>query len=299
MQTRSMRRCCSHSSLRANLIQLTVFVALVSPATAEPLRVELFDGRTAIGEFASKTDGERLWVRNRATGILLESGFAWREIRAVATAGALFTADQFRLQFPQVVGRELRLVENAIPTDSAVHSIATTGPRDALRKITPKIRSLEIDAALARWDPFVAASGLAVEITPITVEGSAAFVTGNLELTVWAEILPSHGDGNQPEFRELARAHHLVRPEDFALGQANYTVEFQQRNPELDPAISPYGLLHARLGVIGQGVFEATDHFVRLRALSPPRDRLEHLRGRRFVPAEAVPRPSEQLRWAR
>ena len=71
---------------------------------------------------------------------------------------------------------------------------------------------------------------------------------------------------------------------------APFSYPFAGVHPEFDREIDPFGVVHVRMTIAGQGVFEASSAMVRLRPYSGPRDHQQQLRGRRFFYQETLGR---------
>jgi hypothetical protein len=78
-----------------------------------------------------------------------------------------------------------------------------------------------------------------------------------------------------------------VAPIDFHDGVASYALRFRTVRPESDWRLHSDALVNVRLGVFGQGNFEASVP-VAIRKFNPVRDRLQLTRGSRFFPGEVT-----------
>jgi len=83
-----------------------------------------------------------------------------------------------------------------------------------------------------------------------------------------------------------------IAPEDFGSSGVRLRLPFGAITPELQPnwTASSYGLVHMRLAIPGQGVYEDSRDGVRVRPFAPNRDRLEMKTGQRFLPTENLGR---------
>jgi hypothetical protein len=262
------------------------FVIHVATA-AEPVRAVLFDGRVVAGDLDGQTDQEYLSLRSSAAGVEIASGFGWADIRLVYFSGDTFTATEFRDKAHQFLG--LEPVKSGVQPPSAAEPEIDRPLVASVQQPPPRICSVDIEVALARWESLVPTSGLAVTIIPRAIDGSPTAVRGDLDLTLLGMVWPRQDRRSDAGgIRELARIHYILRPEDFSFGRATYKLPFNLLHPELETQIDPYGLVHARLGVNGQGVFEASDAFVRLRPFSPLRDRRQLFHEPRFFPMEST-----------
>jgi hypothetical protein len=75
-----------------------------------------------------------------------------------------------------------------------------------------------------------------------------------------------------------------------------YQLPFRQFHPDFYFDVARQALLHARLGVPGQGLFMASDANVQMRGFSRIRDELQMKTPQRFFPQEnAIERPGIML----
>ncbi len=258
-------------------------------AMAKPVDVELTDGDIVTGEVDTQTDGERLWLRREEAGVVLCSGYPWDEVQAIDRG-------QNRL-----VGTAIRkaIDELKTPTKSVLEIVPVTPPDASdstptnlpLAAARPRIESLHIEAQLARWGRGTANDGLRVFVFPLSADGQLVPVRGQLDLSLFAEITNARGGEYtvlRPEFREVENTSELVRMSDFANGPAVYQLPFRRFHPDADFDIAPGAVVHARLGIPGQGVFEASADCVPTRNFSPIRDQLQLYQGQRFFTNEHV-----------
>ena len=270
MYLASSAECMAILSSIASRAALVCLAATWLPAVAaEPVRATLADGRIASGLVDSRTDSQQLWLRAEHTSIRLSSAFAWEDVVSVSQHGVV-------LEKAALIERRVQNGGPALPT--AVLPLPQAFPREDFRlqsAIMPrtKVGRIEIHAELGRWDAYVPASGLVVTVEVFDERGAPIDVLGEIELTLCGEAAPLGRNPPEPvTLQELAAAHQRVHPADFVGGQATYRLPFDRRHPDFDPSVSPFGLVQARLGVNGQGVFEASDSFVRLRPFGPTRD---------------------------
>jgi hypothetical protein len=134
-------------------------------------------------------------------------------------------------------------------------------------------------------------------VRPLDATGRIGPISGQIELTLYGQDIRRSNvlDLQPPPFPVLGRRSFQVRSSEFREDGVVVELPYAQRNPEFDLHIFPEGLLQARLGVPGQGVFDAADAWVFLRPPSVIRDQLEFQTGRRFLPMErALPPTSPQ-----
>ena len=137
---------------------------------------------------------------------------------------------------------------------------------------------------MANWDGDVEADGLLVHVYPLDDSGGVVPARGTLRF----ELIGQRDDvfGPPQPFTTLGQWSQQMRVEDFGPRGAVYRLPFQGVHPEFDLTVAPYGALHARLSVPGQGTFETTESLLRIRPYSAVRDELQLSTGRRFFPQE-------------
>ena len=148
----------------------------------------------------------------------------------------------------------------------------------------PRVQSLMLNVELANWDSDVEVDGLLLHIYPLNRDWVPVAIDGTLQIEVIGQKFARR---RQPtRFFELARTSHRVRKQDFGPTHvATYRIPFRTVHPEFQLDVGTYGLVHARLGIPGQGSFEASVQ-TRLRTFDPVRDQLQLERGKRFFASE-------------
>ena len=254
--------------------------------------VVLRDGRTVAGELDPQTDADRLWVRRAVDAVVLRSGFAWLEIDGIVVEAETVPPEKFRQQAlsePIPPGPEDQLILVA-------QSLAPPLPPAPVSLVRGRVRTLEIRAYSANWDGDAESDGLRLHVMPLDDQGRIVPVDGQLDsVLIGQDVRRSYVlDLQPPEFPELGRWSHTLRAVDFGEAGAIVELPYSSRHPEFDRHLLPDGLLTVRLGVAGQGVFDASDDWVWLRPFSIIRDQLQFVtRHRRSVPAENILQRSE------
>ena len=108
-------------------------------------------------------------------------------------------------------------------------------------------------------------------------------VDGTLEIELNGEHLST---AYRPPFFSMGRWVRRLYTDDGGRDSVVLRLPFQAAHPEFDTDIAPYGLVHGRLSVPGQGTFEATASPTRIRTFDPIRERLQRATGHRFLPEE-------------
>lgn len=266
-----------------------------------PVVVQLASGRSLLATIAPQTDGTTLWLRWRHGTIRVLRPIDWDRVVRAEYDGRGLSAEQLRRA---VVGREpidSASEEPSAPGDGtfqlhtlrpAASSVAEPTLAGTIRAAVtgePRpVRSLSIDAWGANWDGDVEVDGVIVDIHPLDADGAITPMRGTLEVTLmgWRT---GRTRPDQPPIR-LGRWTRSVEPDDFVARGTRYRFPFQSVHPEFDLELAPHATVHARLGVPGQGVFEASSTDVRIRPYSALRDQLQQTTGQRFYDVERTGR---------
>ncbi len=275
-------------------------IGQVAPAkqSPEPVTVELASGRTFTAGIDPETDEAQLWLRWSRPTASVHRPIRWDRVVRVRAADKVFSGDEFREavrlfreQFPKapkaITGAgQITMKGPKVPAaERGSAPVETDGGR--FGQMRP-VRSLMIDARLANWDSDVQTDGLLLELYPLDENGQLVPVRGTLQVHLVAEL---YGKGHRVRpFSRLGSWTERVRVSHFQRGPARYRRPFESVHPEFDLESSPYGMVHARISVPGQGVFQSTQSTVRIRPYSPIRDRLEQVTGSRFFPPERTTR---------
>ena len=259
--------------------------AAVPSGAAEVFEVELFDGRRMNGQWVERGDKQHFWLLSSAAGIEICSGFRCSDVRSTKPHDMMSRMPQFPgIDERQHAGRTRHDLELPPPP-----------PGERRPGLRSRIKSLHVEARLAQWDDDVQSDGLQIHVFPLDARGALAAVNGEIEFRLLGEIEP-HSGGNHdrltPKFRELERSTSLVRLADFANGAAVYNLPFSQLHPDFNLDVASSAIVHARLGVPGQGAFESFDAQVELRDFSRIGDQLQLHSPQRFFPIESGARPN-------
>ncbi len=140
---------------------------------------------------------------------------------------------------------------------------------------------------MGKWGPGVDADGLVVEVSPLDEQGEIVPVQGTVEAELIGQGAGVNAGGG---FATLGHWVESVWPGDFGYRGARCRLPFQAVQPEFDLRWAAKGMVHVRLSVPGEGVFEATDAVTRIRPASEFRDNYQETTGRRFFPNERTSR---------
>lgn len=265
-----------------------VAAAAETPRAPQSVVIRMQDGRTLAGEVGDRTNAQTLWLQRASDAVVIQSGFAWERIVAVEVGGQVLTAAQFRAAMPAGAPPP----ELTLPPAPAPAAAPPTATAVAARRTSPaRIRSLDVIADVANWDSDAETDGLRVLVMPRDAQGVVTPVDAQLDCTLIGQDVRSSNvlDLQPPAFPELGRWSVNIRAADFTREGVFVDLPFPRQAPESDLNLTPEGLLSARLGVSGQGAFDAADAFVLLRPFSVIRDQMQFLLRRRTHPSESLP----------
>ncbi len=257
------------------------------------VEVAVRSGRTFGGEIDAQTDADVLWLRSSHGSIVLVRPIEWSRVVRASYAGKELSGDEFRALAERVkTTRPDPPVGPAAPVppppSPASDAAVVPWPVPTASTPHPRVASIVVDAQLAHWTPTVESSGLSVRVTPLDADGRPVAIDGTLEV----ELL-----GREPavnymagDFPLVGRWTFAVRADDCGPSGAVYQCPFQALHPDFDTQLYAHGLVHARLTVPEQGVFEVSQPVVRIRQYSPMRDRLQETTDERFFWVEQTER---------
>jgi hypothetical protein len=266
------------------------------------LAIYLENGRQLAGAIDSRTDDSALWIVSHEPHAVLRSRIQWDRIRRVEQDGAVLSIEELRVRAAQVAAAaddEPRSgMEAAVLGDDAPPGGPHSEPTDD-RVLPPLpmheagcVQSLDIWVEAGNLDGDVAIDGLRILLSPLDALGRVVPVDGQVDFILIGERVnvPAEQAWRYREpFPELGRWTERIRSCDFGPHGVTCQLELRGPNVEADIKIGPQAVLYARLGVSGQGVFEASDDDVCLRACSYLRDQLQFRQDRRFFRQEGMP----------
>jgi hypothetical protein len=284
---------------RCRLIMIVAaLLALTAQANAaELLSVHTASGRQFTGQLDHRTDARQLWLRSGTYDAYISRPLDWEHVTKIQAGGKIYTGIAMRDAlaggaWPDVNDPFVDSSETLPgPVSGPIRVYAAGTPADVNPLLTgapPRVASLHIEAFVANWDADVEADGLVVRVYPLDETGAAVPVSGSIEVDlvgqqryVYTQSVPT---------AELGRWTSSIAPNDVGPSGAVLRLPFQGIHPEFDTGVGSIGLVHARLVVPGQGVFDDSADAVRIRAYSAFRDRLQQLEGTRFLPHERTGR---------
>jgi hypothetical protein len=284
---------------RLGVLAWLLLMADVGGGAEAVVAVQLASGRQFQGEIDVSSTGQALVLRTATDGITLRRPIAWERIISASVDGqpadvmAMREMAARRSQEPGVrgqksdVSRKIELIGEASAGEAVMPAVV---PVEA-----PRVVSVAFDANIASWDSDVETDGVAILVAPLDVHGYLVAAGGTVEVELLApqrrtlDLAPLSGGDTLELVERWTRA---IAPEDFGPSGVRLRLPFGAITPELQPdwLASSYGLVHVRLVIPGQGVFEASRDGVRVRPWAPNRDRLEMKTGQRFLPTENLGR---------
>lgn len=252
------------------------------------------DGVAHRGTPSPTSDGQALRLSQSRPGITITRAVAWDRIARVEIAGQVLSADEARSIILRAVSElppQRRRPSRVTAADDSSSDFASRRPsrvgeasRDELRE--QPIAWIAVEAVAAQWDSDVEFDGIRLSITAYDRAGRARPVDGTLQAELWGEDV---GTPHRAErIGRIGTWQQRIRANDFRPDAAVVRLPFQAVHPEFERSLRPYGTLHVRLSVPGQGTFESTVEMIRLRPYSAARDRLQMATGRRFFEGETT-----------
>lgn len=236
------------------------------PDSSAPIVTLLLrDGRRISGELTPRTDSRTVWLQTASGSIVIASGFDWHRVRGVNHQERWLTSAECARLVTQVrtaarnQGADSPHQLAAVPAAEYSLLAHETRPRPVA---TSRVASLHIEATLANFDSDAEPDGLQVLVTPLDACGVPVPVDGQLEFSLAAETQLRRG--GRHDIRSLPLRQQLgewTRRLEHACqvnGAALVMLEFPGPVNLHEADISPWGVLSARLGVPGQGAFDAT-----------------------------------------
>ncbi|MGD0898418.1 MAG: hypothetical protein ABR915_11320 [Thermoguttaceae bacterium] len=248
-----------------------------------PVVVHVRSGRSFSGNLASRTDARRLWLQSGGGAVTVLRPIDWDCVTGVSIVGQEFSGEELH-RLVREIRQRMPAAEIVASTHWTVIDPGETASAGKVRPAARPVRHLAIDAEVGGWSDTADPDGLILEVRPVDAAGRLVAVHGMLEVD-----LASWRTGVTPDpqpFFTVARWTQTVRPEDFGPGGAIYHLPFQNVRPDFDLEVASRGAVHVRLGVAGQGTFDATQSSIRIRPHSIVRDNLQQATGHRFLPQE-------------
>ncbi len=264
------------------------------------LTVSLQSGRTFTAAVDVRTNAEQLWLRFEDGATTFWRPIRWERVVAADYEGRSIAGEELRAVAEQIESRG-RMDAEALPPPAEAVAAPVAPVAEVVPSVLvpapvalPPVRSLAIEARAANWDADVEIDGLLVTAYALDGAGCAVPVQGVLSVeaigtqpsALRSEFVHSRG----APFPRLGQWTQQIETFTAPAGGACVRLPFRTLHPEFDLELGAYGLVHARLVVPGQGVFEASAGLVRVQPYSPIRDYREQLYGDRFFAGEWIGR---------
>lgn len=249
---------------------------LASPLLAgETLEVTTADGRVLSGEVDRESNDETLWLRLSQDKIILTTAVSWSDVVSAMLDGqAIPVAD--------VVGDLGRYATSAPRTFLTQYEPVPIETQSISRQtntaIKPKIATIQVEAGLANLDRTVELDGLLVSLAAFDTNGNVTPYRGTLNARLIVQRTNFHT--GRISFDEFQRWSVRVGEKNFYDQIAQLSLPFRP-SPDFDWEVCPSAILNVRLGVPGQGNYEASVP-VTIREINPLRDTMQNWIGTRF-----------------
>jgi hypothetical protein len=268
------------------------------PAPPKLLTVELASGRKFTGVVDVRTNEQQLVLRFTRGTATLKRPIEWSRVVKATVDGEAIEPGKLR-----ETAMAMRVEGSGFRVQGTGNSEQATGAREQEpgagnqlpAELLPasRVTSVTFDARLANWDWDVETDGLILEILPISADGYLTPTSGTAEIELFApqkrsfDLVPLSGGDTLERVERWTKRVDLA---DFGVNGARLKLPFGAVHPEFDLDWIGVGLVHVRLVVPGDGVFDDSLDGLRIRPYAPLRDRYEMQTGRRFLPTERVGR---------
>ncbi len=281
------------ANIFVTLLAITVagFANATVAAAAEKVTVELNNGRVLNGEVDERTNGESLWLRTTGRNVAISRAYDWSDVSHVHHLSASYNAAEFRAvaaQFAQ------KLADDFFVTPHDADPIAQSVPTiQSIRRPSPHIESLSIDAGVANWDGDVESDGLSVHIAPVVGPGALGgpIEVGRIEAQAIVTLIGRRFDSfrGRRAFVELGRWNRRVSIPHVGSQGVLLRLPFQSMHPDFDLDVLPAAVVSVRLVAQGVRPLQASAP-IHLRVFDRLRDEWQNSTGIRFFPDEQVGR---------
>ncbi|MFN0019614.1 MAG: hypothetical protein ACKVP0_15245 [Pirellulaceae bacterium] len=243
--------------------------------------MRLASGRKFTAQVDARTD-DVLWLRFSKGGGNLLRPIAWDRVVAAELDGK-----EVELKLLRDVCKDLK---SSAPPKEALPVVAAKPIPSAP---VPLVASIRIDAWLANWDADVETDGICVTVQPLDENGQLIPVSGTAVVELFAAQRRKFHEAPQSGgwMTELVqRWSETIQPERIGTSGILLRLPFSALHPEFNPGVDDRGLVHVRLVVPGNGVFEQSLDGVTLRNWSPVRSDMFRQNGQRFFSTERTSR---------
>jgi hypothetical protein len=261
----------------------------------EQIVVQLTSGRTFTAAVDHRTDASRLWLRFERGGISILRPIAWQTVerawhdeRAISASKLLQEVDQLRSVWQKArpvdpIAETSPVEENGLrPAVRREQRLANKPPRIDI------VRSIAIDASIARWTGGVESDGVLLRVLPLDGEGIVVAASGTLEVDLFGDQYGSPTRGQ--DYHLLCHWTSRLEADQVTPEGAAVRLPFQAVSPDFANDLGPYAVVHVRFTAPGHGTFDASTNPIRLRPYNGVRDRLQQVEGTRFFHGERTNR---------
>ncbi|HTN75879.1 MAG TPA: hypothetical protein VL096_11555 [Pirellulaceae bacterium] len=280
------------------IVWITYVLPIMPAGGAEPVTVSLESGRAFTGEVDPKTNAQKLWLRFGAANSQILRPIDWDRVAKATQGEKTLTNDD--LQALAKAAADAAPPMEIVPP-LAFHGVFAEPSKESLMEkaeraaiaALPPMRSLTADALIANWDSDVENDGVVVQLYPLDRNREVVPVSGTLEVELFAPELRRSSDAVHARgvsMQRIGRWTQAVNVDEFSNRGLSVELPFQGVHPEFSDRTLPYGIVHVRLLVPGQGTFDTTLDYVRIRPWSPLRDGMWRNEGRRFLSTERTGR---------
>ncbi len=279
------------------------YVAPIMPSelpASEAITVWLVSGRDFTGELDATSNEQKLVLRSGTNGVSIRRAIDWERVVKATQAEKPLAIDDLKTLAAEAVAAPpvapMPVAKPKQPRSEYRGVFAEPVADDKADQASPAaepIRMLAADVFVANWDRDVEVDGLVVQLYPLDRDRQITAVSGTLEVELYAPEVRRFIDAPRSLGITLEKIGHwtqAVYPSDITDRNYAFELPFQAVHPQFNERTLPYGLVHVKLSVPGEGVFETTQDYVRIRPWSPIRDDLWRSTGRRFLPTEQTGR---------
>ena len=287
------------------LLLACCFFAPTTAVAGETVAVGLASGRVFVGEVDPRTDAEQLWLRTEGPGIVFCRPIRWERILLARCGDQELSSEELQAMSEALKSAPSQNLQDheTLPAPPAPHAAennpSATGSGFPTRRIANYIQASRAQRYSGAIDRNRCLRG------ELESNGRNRWNYRSLVSTGLHGLRGSGGwharrrfdrrayrqaAGWACPFRKLAVGRCELRPINLAPPGAVFKLPFQGAHPEFDLNIGPFGLVHARLNVPGNGSFETSRSMVRIRQYSNVRDEAQQINGQRFFDVERVDR---------
>lgn len=277
------------------------YVAPILPSelpAGDAITVWLTSGRTFTASVDAKSNDQQLVLRFGEGDVTIRRPIDWQRITKAEQNEQPLAIDDLKALAKKAASEPVaEQPAEPRPAPPAYQGVFAEPKPQAVMGMalapSEPIRTLAADAFVANWDRDVENDGLVVQLYPLDRGRQITPVNGTLEVELFAPELrrfheAPHSRGVTME--QIGRWSAGVNSSEITNRGYTFELPFQAVHPQFSDRTLPSGIVHVKLSVPGEGVFETTLDLVRIRPWSPLRDGMYRNTGRRFLPTEQTGR---------